>query len=128
MDVNVCVILEVIDPSLDAEDLQQATRNLLRQVKAVDGVEEANLVTVTEVPDNAMALGGFVVGLLTAEVSAANLKKLGGFVKDRLVGKTLKMSVEAYGKKIAIEGSSQAEFEFALQKADEQIAKWASQA
>ena len=127
MDANICVNLELVDPSLDAEDLQSATRNLLKQVRAVDGVEEADLVAVTDVPDGAMALGGFVVGLLTAEVSAANLKKLGGFLKDRIVGKTLKMSVEAYGKKIAIEGSSQVEFEYALQKANEQIAQWANQ-
>ncbi|MFN5748162.1 MAG: hypothetical protein ACK47L_06710, partial [Pseudanabaena sp.] len=110
-----------------AEDLQVATRNLLKQVRAVDGVESADLIAVTDVPEGAMALGGFVVGLLTAEVSAANLQKLGGFLKDRIVGKTLKMSVEAYGKKIAIEGSSQVEFEYALQKANEQIAQWASE-
>ncbi|MCA6625137.1 MAG: hypothetical protein IM542_21805 [Pseudanabaena sp. M165S2SP1A06QC] len=127
MAVNVYVNLEVVDPSLDAEDLQVATRNLLKQVRAVDGVESADLIAVTDVPEGAMALGGFVVGLLTAEVSAANLLKLGGFLKDRIVGKTLKMSVEAYGKKIAIEGSSQVEFEYALQKANEQIAQWASE-
>ena len=127
MDANICVNLELVDSSLDAEDLQSAARNLLKQVRAVDGVEEADLVAVTDVPDGAMALGGFVVGLLTAEVSAANLKKLGGFLKDRIIGKTLKMSVEAYGKKIAIEGSSQVEFEYALQKANEQIAQWANQ-
>ncbi|NMF57111.1 sugar ABC transporter permease [Pseudanabaena yagii] len=127
MAVNVCVNLEVVDLSLDAEDLQGATRNLLKQVRAVDGVEEADLVAVTDVPEGAMALGGFVVGLLTAEVSAANLQKLGGFLKDRIVGKTLKMSVEACGKKIAIEGSSQVEFEYVLQKANEQIARWASE-
>ncbi|MFN4966424.1 MAG: hypothetical protein ACK5UZ_01880 [Pseudanabaena sp.] len=127
MAVNVYVNLEVVDPSLDAEDLQGATRNLLKQVRAVDGVESADLISVTDVPEGAMALGGFVVGLLTAEVSAANLLKLGGFLKDRIVGKTLKMSVEAYGKKIAIEGSSQVEFEYALQKANEQIAQWASE-
>ncbi|MFN6166525.1 MAG: hypothetical protein ACK474_08625 [Pseudanabaena sp.] len=127
MAVNVYVNLEVVDPSLDAEDLQGATRNLLKQVRAVDGVESADLIAVTDVPEGAMALGGFVGGLLTAEVSAANLQKLGGFLKDRIVGKTLKMSVEAYGKKIAIEGSSQVEFEYALQKANEQIAQWASE-
>ncbi|MFN5752581.1 MAG: hypothetical protein ACK47G_09000 [Pseudanabaena sp.] len=127
MAVNVYVNLEVVDPSLDAEDLQGATRNLLKQVRAVDGVESADLIAVTDVPEGAMALGGFLVGLLTAEVSAANLLKLGGFLKDRIVGKTLKMSVEAYGKKIAIEGSSQVEFEYALQKANEQIAQWASE-
>ncbi|MFZ4729918.1 MAG: hypothetical protein ACOYMQ_14840, partial [Pseudanabaena sp.] len=124
---NIFVNLELVDSSLDAEDLQGLVRNLLKQVKAVDGVEEADLVAVTDVPEGAMALGGFVVGLLTAEVSAANLQKLGGFLKDRIVGKTLKMSVEAYGKKIAVEGSSQVEFEYALQKANEQIAIWSSE-
>jgi len=106
MAVNVYVNLEVVDPSLDAEDLQGAARNLLKQVRAVDGVESADLIAVTDVPAGAMALG---------------------FLKDRIVGKTLKMSVEAYGKKIAIEGSSQVEFEYALQKANEQIAQWASE-
>ena len=127
MTTNVFVNLELVDSSLDAEDLQAAARNLLKQVRAVDGVEEADLVAVTDVPEGSMAVGGFVVGLLTAEVSAANLKKLGGFLKDRIVGKTLKMSVEGYGKKIAIEANSQAEFDYAIQKADEQLAKWASQ-
>ncbi|MFN9857797.1 MAG: sugar ABC transporter permease, partial [Pseudanabaena sp.] len=84
MAVNVYVNLEVVDPSLDAEDLQGAARNLLKQVRAVDGVESADLIAVTDVPEGAMALGGFVVGLLTAEVSAANLQKLGGFLKDRI--------------------------------------------
>jgi hypothetical protein len=37
------------------------------------------------------------------------------------------MSVEAYGKKIAVEGSSQVEFEYVLQKANEQIAIWSSE-
>jgi hypothetical protein len=38
MDTNVFVNLELVDTSLDSEDLQVATRNLLKQVKAVDGV------------------------------------------------------------------------------------------
>jgi hypothetical protein len=127
MTTNVFVNLELVDSSLDAEDLQAAARNLLKQVRAVDGVEEADLVAVTDVPEGSMALGGFVVGLLAAEVSAANLQKLGGFLKERILAKNLKMSVEAYGKKIVIEASSQVEFEYALQKANEQIAQWASQ-
>lgn len=127
MTTNVFVNLELVDSSLDAEDLQSAARNLLKQVRAVDGVEEANLVSVTDVPEGSMALGGFVVGLLTAKVSAANLQKLGGFLKDRIIGKTLKMSVEGYGKKIAIEASSHAEFDYAFQRAEEQLVKWAKE-
>ncbi len=50
MTTNVFVNLELVDASLDAEDLQLAARNLLKQVRAVDGVEEADLVAVTDVP------------------------------------------------------------------------------
>ncbi len=127
MNTNVFVNLELVDSSLDAEDLQSAARNLLKQVRAVDGVEEADFVAVADVPEGAMALGGYVVGLLTAEVSVANLQKLGGFLKDRILAKNLKMTVKAYGKEMAIEANSQAEFEYAIQKAEEQIAKWATQ-
>ncbi len=127
MDVNVYVNLELVDTSLDSEDLQAATRNLLKQVKAVDGVEEADLVSVTEIPEGSMAIGGYVVGLLTAEISVANLQKLGGFLKDRILAKNLKMTVKAYGKEMAIEASSQAEFDYAIQKANEQIAQWAKE-
>jgi hypothetical protein len=127
MDTNVFVNLELVDTSLDSEDLQAATRNLLKQVKAVDGVEEADLVSVTEIPEGSMAIGGYVVGLLTAEISVANLQKLGGFLKDRILAKNLKMTVKAYGKEMAIEASSQAEFDYAIQKANEQIAQWAKE-
>jgi len=127
MDTNVFVNLELVDTSLDSEDLQAATRNLLKQVKAVDGVEEADLVSVTEIPEGSMAIGGYVVGLLTAEISVANLQKLGGFLKDRILAKNLKMTVKAYGKEMAIEASSQAEFDYAIQKANEQIAQWANE-
>ena len=51
MTTNVFVNLELVDSSLDAEDLQAAARNLLKQVRAVDGVEEADLVAVTDVPE-----------------------------------------------------------------------------
>jgi hypothetical protein len=127
MDTNVFVNLELVDTSLDSKDLQAATRNLLKQVKAVDGVEEADLVSVTEIPEGSMAIGGYVVGLLTAEISVANLQKLGGFLKDRILAKNLKMTVKAYGKEMAIEASSQAEFDYAIQKANEQIAQWAKE-
>jgi hypothetical protein len=127
MDTNVFVNLELVDTSLDSEDLQAATRNLLKQVKAVDGVEEADLVSVTEIPEGSMAIGGYVVGLLIAEISVANLQKLGGFLKDRILAKNLKMTVKAYGKEMAIEASSQAEFDYAIQKANEQIAQWAKE-
>jgi hypothetical protein len=46
---NVFVNLELVDSSLDAEDLQGLARNLLKQVRAVDGVEEADYENFWEI-------------------------------------------------------------------------------
>ena len=70
MDSKICVNLELADSSLEAEDLQAAARNLLKQIRAVDGVEEADLVAVTDVPDGAMALGGFLFVLVFVEAKS----------------------------------------------------------
>jgi hypothetical protein len=114
------VTISLSDPSLDDEELQAYMENLKPQLLQVDGVEEANLVPVEEVPQGSKALGGFLLGLLTAEVNPANIKALFGFLGERLGGKPIKMNVKASdGKELNIEASSQAEFELAYQKAQE---------
>ena len=105
------VTISLSDPSLDDEELQAYMENLKPQLLQVDGVEEANLVPVEEVPQGSKALGGFLLGLLTAEVNPANIKALFGFLGERLGGKPIKMNVKASdGKELNIEASSQAEF------------------
>lgn len=47
-------------------------------------------------------------------------------IKDRIIGKTLKVLVKSWGKELAIEVSSQAEFDYEIQKSNERIAKWVS--
>ena len=114
------VTISLSDPSLDDEELQAYMENLKPQLLQVDGVEEAKLVPVEEVPQGSKALGGFLLGLLTAEVNPANIKALFGFLGERLGGKPIKMNVKASdGKELNIEASSQAEFELAYQKAQE---------
>jgi hypothetical protein len=111
------VTISLSDPSLDDEELQAYMENLKPQLLQVDGVEEANLVPVEEVPQGSKALGGFLLGLLTAEVNPANIKALFGFLGERLGGKPIKMNVKASdGKELNIEASSQAEFELPTRK------------
>lgn len=117
---NIHVTIALSDPSLDDEDLQAYTENLKSQIKEVDGVEDANLVAVEEVPQGSKALGGFLLGLLTAEVNPANIKALFSFLGERLGGKPIEMSLKAAdGRELSIKASSQAEFDYAYQKAQE---------
>ncbi len=117
---NLQVTISLSDPSLNDEELQAEVENLLPQIRELDGVKEADLVPVEEAPPDSKALGGFLWGLLMAEVSPANIKALFGFLSDRLGGQPIKLDIEAPdGRKLSIEASSQAEFDYAYQKAQE---------
>lgn len=117
---NIHATISLSDPSLDDGDLQAYTENLKSQLEEVDGVEDANLVAVEEVPEGAKAFGGFLLGILTAEVNPANIKALFGFLSERLGGKPIEMMLKAAdGRELSIKASSQVEFDFAYQKAQE---------
>ncbi|GET37183.1 sugar ABC transporter permease [Microseira wollei] len=117
---NVKITISLQDPNLDNDELQAEVENLLPQMKEVDGVEDADLVPVEEAPKGSKALGGFLLGMLQAEVSVANIKALFGFLGDRLGGQPIKISVKAPdGRELNVEASSQAEFDYAYQKAQE---------
>ncbi|WP_392480289.1 hypothetical protein [Nostoc sp. C110] len=118
---NVKLTIALSNPDLDAEEQEQETRNLLREIKELD-VESAELVAVTEIPQGAKSVGGFLVGVLQAEVSLANFKKLLGFLGDRLGNKTIELEVEANGKKLKVKASSQEELNAAIEQAQKFIA------
>lgn len=117
---NIQVTISLSDPSLNDEELQAEVDNLLPQIREVDGVEDANLVAVEEVPEGSKALGGFLLGLLTAEVNPANIKAVFRFLSDRLGGKPIELTLKTPdGKELSIKASSQEEFDFAYHKAQE---------
>ncbi|QKQ76000.1 hypothetical protein [Nostoc sp. TCL240-02] len=118
---NVKLTIALSNPDLDAEEQEQETRNLLREIKELD-VESAELVAVTEIPQGAKSVGGFLVGVLQTEVSLANFKKLLGFLGDRLGNKTIELEVEANGKKLKVKASSREELNAAIEQAQKFIA------
>lgn len=69
---NVKFTITLANPDLDAEEQERETRNLLRDIKDLD-VESAGFVEVTEIPEGSKALGGFLFGMLQAEVTIAML-------------------------------------------------------
>jgi hypothetical protein len=120
-DVQVTITLQ--DSNLEDEQLQAEVENLLEQVKEINEVEYAELVTVENPPKGSKTLGGFLLGVLTTEINSANIKALMGFLSERLLGKTIEMEVEANGKKLRVKASNQAELMAAIQAAQDFVAK-----
>ncbi|HYX15819.1 MAG TPA: hypothetical protein VE944_15910 [Nostoc sp.] len=118
---NVKLTIALSNPDLDADEQERETRNLLREIKDLD-VENAELVAVTESPVGSKAFGAFLLGVLQAEVSLANFKKLLGFLGDRLGNKTIELEVEANGKKLKLKASSREELTAALEAAQKFVA------
>jgi hypothetical protein len=95
--------------NLSDDELQSDMERLLPQLREVEGIEDAHLVTVAEAPANTKSVGGFVLGALKFTID--NSKILTGLlgVGNAIVGngKTVKFSVEgANGEKFSAEARS----------------------
>ena len=109
------------DPELDSEERDYEVDKLLPQLRELEDAVVSRVQDLNPPPGN-KALGGFLVGMLTAEVSAANAKQAFAFLRDRLGGKTIELEVEGNGKKLKVSASSRAELEVAIQQAQAFIA------
>jgi hypothetical protein len=118
---NIQVKITLLDERLEDGELQEITENLLQDIKQEVEVESAGLVPVEDLPKDAKSIGGFLLGMLTAEVNAANIKSLFRFLSDRLLGKTIEMEVTANGKTFKVKVSSTVELNEALKAAQEFI-------
>lgn len=111
------------DPELDSEELERQAQALLAQMKDLDEIEAVGRVLDPNPPDGNKSMGGFLIGLLTAEVSKENALKLLGFLGDRLGNKSIELEVEGCGKKLKVKASSQVELNAAIEAAKEFLAK-----
>jgi hypothetical protein len=110
------------DPDLDSEDLEKQAQNLLAQMRDLDEIETVDRVLDPNPLEGNKSMGAILVGLLTAEVSLANVKKLMGFLGDRLGGKPIELTVEANGKKLTVRAHSREELEAAIAAAQKFVA------
>jgi hypothetical protein len=119
---NLKLTIEFNDPELDPVKRDEQAKRLIAELKSLDDIDvdrvDANLAEGTK------SIGGTLVGLLTAEVSLANGKKLMGFLGDRLGGKPIEFTVEVNGKKLTAKASSREELDYAIAKANDFIEKW----
>ncbi|MEY3305441.1 MAG: hypothetical protein RLZZ139_3814 [Cyanobacteriota bacterium] len=110
-----------IDPELTNEERNDEVVRLLEALSDRSDIEAVDRVRDPNPPDGNKSIGGFLVGVLAAEVSVANGKKVLGFLGDRLGNKPISFEVEGNGKKLKVTANSREELEFAIQKAKEFI-------
>lgn len=109
------------DPELEVEQRDEQVQRLIAELKQMDEVDTVGRVLDPNPPEGNKALGGFLAGLLMAEVNAANAKKLMGFLGDRLGNKPIELAVEANGKKLTVKAHSREELEAAIKAAQDFI-------
>ena len=109
------------DPDLEPKERDEQAQKLLAELKQVDEVESVERMLDPNPPEGNKSLGGFLMGMLLAEVNPANGKKLLGFLGDRLGGKVIELSVEANGRKLTVKAHSREELEAAIKLAQEFI-------
>ncbi len=118
---NIQVIISLSELGLDDEDLQAEVENLLPQIREVDGVEDADLVEVREVPENSKSLTGYALGMLkTVLLDKAHLKDVFGLLRDRFGNKPIKLKLKAPdGRELDLEASNKEDFISVMQKAED---------
>jgi hypothetical protein len=109
------------DPELTNAERDDEVVQLLEALNDRSDIDAVDRVRDPNPPEGNKSVGGFFVGMLMAEVSAANAKKVLGFLVNRLGDKPISFEVEGNGKKLKVSASSREELEFAMQKAREFI-------
>jgi hypothetical protein len=118
---NIKFTIAFNDPDLDSEERDEQAQRLMTELKQMDEVK-VDRVLDPHPPEGNKAIGGMLVGLLTAQVSVANAQKLMGYLGDRLGGKPIELSVEANGKKLTVKAHSREELEAAIKAAQDFVA------
>ena len=116
--MNIQMTIELDTPALDNEEIQEVTQLLQEQILENDFADRAELVALEQAPRGAKSFGGFLIGMLAAEVNPGNFKKLMRFLGDRLGQKSIKLKLKAPdGREIELAASSQEEFDFVMKAA-----------
>ena len=101
----------VNDPELEDAERQEIARKLLRELRQLDEVENANFAKDSELEPGARSVLATIVGVLTAEVSRENIQKVLGFIGDRIQNKPLVIKVKVGEQEVEIEAKSRKELE-----------------
>jgi len=120
--LNIKLTLTFNPPDLDSEERDEQEQQCMAEWQQTDEVNAVKCVLDPNPPKGNKAIGEMLVGLLTAEVSVANARKLMDFLGDRLGDKPTEPEVEENGKKLKVSAHSREELESAIEAAKETVA------
>lgn len=122
-DLDVTLDLRNSEPDLTEEELETLTQRLFQQMRDLYELKQVNRVAQPTPPEGSKPLdAAFIVGLLTAEVNAENIRAVLNFIWERLSGKPIELKVEANGKTLEVKAYSQQELSAAVEAAKEFLA------
>jgi methyl coenzyme M reductase subunit D len=113
----------VNDPELDDKERQEIAQKLLRQLKQLDEVEKVGRAEDSNLEEGSRSVLATLVGVLTAEVSVENVKKVLGFVGERIPNKPIIIKVKVGEQEVEIEAKSRKELEEAEKVANNLLAR-----
>lgn len=116
---NFKLTINLNDPDLEPEEQEEQTQRLLQELQTMDEVETVERLRDLNPPEGNKSFGGFLIGLLTAEVNKANATQVLRFMGDRFGGKPIELEVEANGKKLKVTAHSREELEAAIKAAQD---------
>jgi hypothetical protein len=119
----IALTITFIDPDLTSEELDDEVVQLLGELSDRSDIESVDRVRDPNPPDGNKSVGGFLTGLLKAEVNPANALKVLGYLGDRLGNKQISFEAEVNGTKMKVSAYSQEEAKFAMGQIEEFIAK-----
>ena len=123
---SVQITIAFTNPDLDAEEKNTEAQRLIEDLRYFDEVEAVSRVSDPNPSAHSKSFGGFVIGLLTAEIDGKGADKVLGFLKDRLAREPIEMTVEANGKKLAVKARNAEDLTLAVQAAQEFISEQTS--
>ncbi len=118
---NLKLTIEFTDPALKPAQRDEQAQILIEELRDMSEVR-ASPVPDPSPPEQHKG-GGFLAGLLMAELKVDNAKKLFGFLAQRLGNKPLELTLEVNGKKLSVKASSREEFDYLMKAAEDFIAK-----
>ena len=90
------------DDAMPEAQQEAVTELLFREMNGFDEVERVGRVADPAAPEGSMGVA-WLWSMLTAEVTAANLKRFGKEVQERLPGKPISFTVKAGDREVTIQ-------------------------
>ena len=111
------IVISFVDPKSDLENRDREALRLLSELNEISEVESVSLVPEENVLESSKSIGGFFLGILTAEISQKSAGSLFRFLSERLRNKPIELEVEANGKHLKVSAGSSEELQVASKEA-----------